>query len=229
MEQDSIDENLETLEAWYAEYMTQNDPTAAHDGPDSESLGLLEAYKAETLDLIGDIDVTDGFCSTCHTMLDNWPHLEGRDPSQVAMTDGSEGSGIDPYLPSTGLQPGAWIEHNNVVKYVLPCQGQIVRLEAASKKGCRFCGLALQAIKNDNRLLLYRLIDRRLHKLGKPSKISLVVWSWKPPGQEGNIIELGFPGRLFHRTDSFGPSTLFTTPDGNYCQLIKEFRSNPMF
>lgn len=229
MEQGSIDEDLQILDEWYTEYMKQEDPTAAFDASNSESLDSLEESEAEISQLMRDIDVTDGFCSTCHTMLDNWPHLEARDPFQVRMTDGNDGPRIYPYSPSTNLHPGDWIEQNRQVKYVLPCQGQIVRLEAASKNGCRFCGLALQAVKDDDRLVLYRLIERRLRRLGKPSKICLVVWSWRPPGQTANTIDLGFPGRLFHISHTFRPPSMFAVPDGKDCQLIKYSRFNPMF
>lgn len=91
MEPGNIEEDLDTLEEWYTEYMTLNDPTAAHDASDSESLDLLEAYEAEISQLLRDIDVTDGFCSTCHTMLNNWPHLKPQDLYRFDMTDRNEG------------------------------------------------------------------------------------------------------------------------------------------
>lgn len=230
MEQASIDDDLETLEQWYTEYMTQNDPTAIHDASDSEALDLLEASEAETLQLTRDIDVTDGFCSTCHTMLNNWPDFETPEERRVSMTDEIKGSIIRLYSPFTELYPGSLINHDDRIKFVLPCQGQIVRLDSAARKGCRFCGLTLQTIKDSNWLALYRIIERRLRILGKPSKISLVVDILDTQNRLYDCIQVGFPGRLFPVFASFNPPTLMAFHDGKYCQLIGHFRgSNLMF
>lgn len=221
MEQGSIDEDLATLEEWYTEYMTQEDPAVAIDTSKSESLDLLEAYEAETLQLMRGIDVIDGFCSTCHTMLDNWPDLEPWMEGQASMTDGDKGPRISPYSSSTDLYPGALIEHENRVKYVLPWQGQIARLDSAARKGCRFCALALQTVKDDDQLVLYRLIESRLCRLGKPSKISFVVYTMKDRARNYDIIDFGFPGRLFHECvishHVFRPPFLFVFRQGKSC------------
>lgn len=229
MEQSGIDEDLETLTKWYTAYMTQVELAEVLDAPDSESLDFLEAYEAEALHLMGDIDVTDGFCSTCHTMLDNWPDFEGQE-ERVVMTDGNKGPRIYPYSSSTDLNPGAWIEHDSRVKCVLPCQGQIVRLDSAARKGCRFCGLVLQTLKNRHWLVLYRFIERRLCRLGKPSKISFVVHTLENWGGKFDVIELGFPGRLFHRFEMIYLPRLYIFRHRDYCELAKCFRaSNPVF
>lgn len=123
MAQGRIDEDLKIVEGWYTEYMTQKDAAATRDPPDSESLDLVQASEAETLQLMREIDVTDGFCSTCHTMLDNWPDLEERGERLVAMNDGDNGPRIYPYSPSTTPNPATWVKLDYDVKYVLPCQG----------------------------------------------------------------------------------------------------------
>lgn len=230
MEQRSIDEYLEDLEEWYAQYMAQKDPTALPDLQDPESLDPPEQSEAETLQLMGDIDVTDGFCSICHTMLENWPNLEPRGEGQVPINDGNNGPRIYPYSPSTDLSPGDWIEDDNEVKYVLPFQGQIVRLDAATRKGCRFCGLALQELKRRDRLELYRLTERRLRRLGRSSTISLVVSTLTDRARTYDNMELGFPGRLFHGTGLFQPPKLFAFCGGKDCQSMKHTRPpDPMF
>lgn len=212
-----MDEDLETLEEWYTDYMTQTDPPSAFDASNSESPDLLEASEAKTLQLMRDIDVTNGFCSTCHTMLDNWPDLEPWKEGQVPMTDGDKAPRIFPYSPPTDLYPGAWIEHDRKVKCVLPFHGQIVQLDSAARKGCRFCGLALQTIKDRHFLVLYKLIERRLCRLGKSSKISFVVYTWKDRARTFDVIELGFPGRLFHEVGMSAPLRLFVFRQGKLC------------
>lgn len=230
MEQRSIDKYLEDLEEWYAQYTTQKDPIALPDLQDPESLDPPDQSEAETLQLMSDIDVTDGFCSICHTMLNNWPDLEPRGEGQVATNDGSNGPRVYPYSPSIDLSPGVWIEYDEDVKCVLACQGQIVRLDAATRKGCRFCGLALQELKRRDWLELYRLIERRLHRLGKPSAIPLVAYTWRDRARAFDVVELGFPGRLFHEDASYKPPRLFAFCDGKYCQSLKHTRPvNAMF
>ncbi|KAI7775306.1 hypothetical protein LA080_007066 [Diaporthe eres] len=72
MEQGTIDEDLESLEEWYAKSMTQGDPTKILDHPYSESLDI-DAIEAQVSTLMGEIDVTQSLCSICHSMLDNFP------------------------------------------------------------------------------------------------------------------------------------------------------------
>lgn len=186
--------------------MTQDDPTAIRNSTYVESLNLDE-IEAQTLDLTRDIDVTDGFCSTCHSMLDNWPDIwaapelqRQRDTSAI-----NNGRMWSPHPSSNGDNGECWMEEYGIT-YQMPCQGQTVRLDAATRKGCRCCGLILQTLKDQDWLSLYRMIEKRLDILGKSSKVSLVFYKFE--GHE-QILELRLPGKILKHFHPFIPIKLY--------------------
>lgn len=206
MDQGVIGQDLQALEEWYAEYITQKDPTATLDSSYVESLNLDE-IEAQTLGLMRDIDVTDGFCSICHSMLDNWPDIWAAQEKLVKQFGTSilnNGRMQIPQPPSNGGNHDCWIGEHGMI-YQMPCQGRTARLDAAARKGCRCCGLILQTLMDQDWLSLYRVIEKRLDRLGKFSKVSLVFYMFE--GCE-ETLELGLPGGLFSCFYSFLPIEL---------------------
>lgn len=213
MEEGSIEGDLQGLEQWYAEYMTQDDPVAAQDSTYTETIDLKE-IEARSLELTRDIEVIDGFCSVCYTMLDDWPDLTAEGEIQIAKAAANNRTTISPQSSSMNLVPGIWANSPNGPGFILPCQGQTVRLDSARRRGCLFCGLMLQRLEDSNCLDLYRRIERRLHVLGKPSTISLLltrIHAQGNPLSSSNQLELtiGFPGRLFWNSGLFSPIRLY--------------------
>lgn len=206
MDQDGIDQDLQYLEEWYAQYMTQNDPTATRNSTYVESLNLDE-IEAQVSGLMRDINVTDGFCSVCHSMLDNWPDIwtaaERLQRELGTSVAGSER--LQSQHPSSNRDNHEFWMRGHGIAYQMPCQGQTVRLDAATRKGCRCCGLILQTLKDQDWLSLYRMIEKRFDRLGKLSRVSLVFYMFE---SDQETLELGFPGRLFKPFYSFIPINL---------------------
>lgn len=215
MEEGSVEGVLRGLEQWYAEYMTQDNPVAAHDSTYTEALDL-EEIEARTVELMRDIEVIDGFCSVCHTMLDDWPDLTAEGETRIAKAVANNRTTISPQSSSMELVPGTWANSPHGPGFVLPCQGQTVRLDSARRRGCRCCGLLLQRLKDRNWLDLYRRIEMRLHMLGMPSTISLLLTRTDTQKHflsfnrlELTKLTLGFPGRLFWSSGLFYPIALY--------------------
>lgn len=226
MEQVSIDKDLQALEEWYADYMTRGHPdwTPFETLPNStytEKLDL-ESVEAQVLYTMQEIVVIDGFCSICRTMLDNWPDIYAKPDEKDAHVRPIENNGLAafPRSSSTDLNLGVWIEYPSGLAHGLPCQETTVRLDSATRKGCRCCALILQALKDRNKLELYRIIERRLQLLRKPFKSSLVVLV---EDEEDMLeIDLGFPGRPW-TSGSISLLTAFTQDEGR--KAIQDLRS----
>lgn len=223
MEEGCIEGDLLGLEEWYAEYMTQDNPVATQKSTYTETLDLNE-IEARTLESMRDIEVTDGFCSVCHTMLDNWPDLTAKRETQVAKAAGHKRTTISPQSSSKNLVPGNLADSPDGPGFVLPCHGQTVRLDSARRRGCRCCGLMLQRLEDLDCLDLYRCIERRLRILGKPSTISLLLT--RIDTQEHGIsssnrlvLTIGFPGRLFWNSGLFFPIRLYAVD----CEELRTF------
>lgn len=215
MEEGSIEGDLQGLEQWYAEYMTQDNPIAAQESTYTETVDLRE-IEARTLESTRDIEVTDGFCSVCHTMLDDWPDLTAEGEIQIAKAAANNRTTISPPSSSMNLAPGTWANSPNGPGFVLPCQGQTVRLDSARRRGCRCCGLMMQCLEGRNWIDLYRRIERRLHILGMTSTISLLLTRIDPRMHSSSFnrleltkLTLGFPGRLFWSSGLFYPVELY--------------------
>lgn len=216
MEQNKIDPDLRSLEEWYAEYMTQDNPVENSIYPESLNVDVIEA---RILDCMKHIEVTDGFCSICQAMLNNWPDTAAKEREiEIAKVAGNTGLITISHSLFTDLRPGLWIEHDGRASYVLPCQGQTVRLESSLRQGCRNCGLILQTLKDENWLPTYRKIEERLNILGKPSNISLLTY--KDEYATSGYLVLGFPGRIFDAFETFKPLTLRIFPYQGICKLI---------
>lgn len=157
--------------------MAKYNPVATDGSTHCDSLSL-DAIEAQISDAMSDIEVTDSFCSICRAMFDNWPDLEARSAErEFVKTEGTTGTGrkIRSRSPSIDGHSRYWFEYQGRVACVVPCQGHTVRLHVATRKGCRCCGLILQSLKDAGLLLKYTSIENRLHRLGRASKIILMV------------------------------------------------------
>lgn len=215
MEQDSIDEALGGLEERFARYMAQYTPAATDGSTHCDSLSL-DANEAQISDAMSDIEVTGSFCSICHAMFDNWPDLESRSAErEFVKTEGTTGTRrtMRPRSPSTDGHPGYWFKYQRRIACVVPCQGHTVRLYVATAKGCRCCGLILQSLKDTGLLSTYTSIETRLHRLGKDSKIVLMVCGGL---SNINFLKLGLPrepvGASHDYEDMDFPMTLHAYP-----------------
>lgn len=109
----------------------------------------LKSVEAHVLDTTQEIVVIDGFCSICRTMLNNWPDIYARPDEKDAHVRPIESDGLaaSPKSSSTDPNLGIWIEYPSGLAHVLPCQETTVRLDSATRKGCRCCTLILQALQ----------------------------------------------------------------------------------
>ncbi|KAF6822938.1 heterokaryon incompatibility protein [Colletotrichum plurivorum] len=185
-----------TEDDWYAKYIATRDISKdelRHSF--SEQLGYLEA---EVHDLALRVEVSDGFCSACRYMFDNWPsthpEVPDNDISQDAPTLGSNCS----TQPEKKLLRGAKGERG----VVLPWLADTASLECATKQGCRSCAFILQCIVEERLLVSYKAIERRLKGIGKPLGLTLVSMKWWEGGSQ--FLQLSFPGKGFDTLQQTG-------------------------
>jgi hypothetical protein len=127
-------------------------------------------------ELAADISVENRFCGDCQHLFAHWPDLgdpEAKDPSTKKNWPGS---GAD------------W-------KHTVARECHTLLLEAAARKGCRFCAFLVQMIRDSGLLETIRKIEVRLLQcLDKKAMASLAVQNW---GQNtAQLLWVNFPGKV---------------------------------
>lgn len=164
---------------WFQEYSLL-EPNKLY--KDSE---LLKAVNTDELDLdlieqrvqqsTPTTPLTNGFCSKCQEMFDNWPTL-GISPK---MTHESK--------PADFPHGEGW-----ETAVVRPCS--TFELEGATRAGCRFCTFLLHSLTATGMLETFRKVEIRLDHLGEDATTSLSVQNWgKSPVQ---ILWLNLPNKV---------------------------------
>ncbi|KAH8774790.1 hypothetical protein F5883DRAFT_547619 [Diaporthe sp. PMI_573] len=169
--------------------------------------GDNEAIEEQILEAMKHTTVIGGFCSTCQTMLDNWPDLEIANRelynTEAHLTERKDRSnpGTSLFSKDANLASRFWIGQHYHVLADLPCYEDVSRLLAGARHGCRFCGFILRRKKYGNRLEQFLKIHRGLQKLGKSSQIYMVVSSVTQnttrfgPSAAHYTLLVSFPGR----------------------------------
>ncbi|KAF6787307.1 heterokaryon incompatibility protein [Colletotrichum sojae] len=158
----------------------------------------VEDAKTDVRDPLWEVGVSDGFCSTCRYMFDNWPSthpgVPDSDISQKASIPGCNRS----KRTETKLLRGAKGERGAV----LPWRADTASLECATKQGCRSCACILQCIIEEHLLVSYRATEKRLQAVGKPARLTLVSMKWWEGGSQ--FLRLSFPGKGFDTLQQTG-------------------------
>ncbi|KAE8448134.1 hypothetical protein EG329_009738 [Mollisiaceae sp. DMI_Dod_QoI] len=149
------------LKEWLQEYMAVD---GNHLAKDSD---VIQAVKSDELDadfveqrireLAPEAPNTQGFCTKCQCLFDNWPTIGGSSTRE-------HDSRPDP-------NGGGW-EH----AVARPCN--TFELEASTRSGCRFCAFLLQSLKDTEILDTFRKIEARLYHLNENATSSLSIQNW---------------------------------------------------
>lgn len=178
MDRDDSEDSVATLEEWYSVYLNAEESEL---GPILKPLeaASLEFAEVRVAEAMKEMTVVGGFCSTCQSMLDNWPDLAQYDVlARIKQDSERRKSGISPVLHGHGSDSRFWIHPLHGVTVDLPYQDDIVRRTASARNGCKFCAIYIGFLKDlDDVYTIYVEIDRRLHKLGKSSQLHMAVSS----------------------------------------------------
>jgi hypothetical protein len=184
MPQHGLNESISATEEWYSTYMGMaEDDIDEFLSPLEMEPGDNEAIEEHILEAMKHTTVIGGFCSTCQTMLDNWPDLEIANRelynTEAHLTERKDRSnpGTSLFSKDANLASRFWIGQHYHVLADLPCYEDVSRLLAGARHGCRFYGFILRRKKYGNRLEQFLKIHRGLQKLGKSSQIYMVVSS----------------------------------------------------
>jgi hypothetical protein len=174
---DDLDSRVKGYKEWFREYMASDGDKI---GKDSE---LLKAVNSDELDgqfverriqeLTPKDPITNGFCSKCRNLFDNWPTLGGSSTIQ-------HGSKPDPLLKG-------W-EHGVAQSY------NTFEIEGSARVRCRFCTFLLQSLKDSEQLDTFRKIEVRLYHLDEKATASLSVQNWGTNPIQ--ILWLNLPGKV---------------------------------
>lgn len=146
---------------------------------------LIQAVQEDELDntstesciveLSQQVLVENGFCKDCQNLFDNWPDLD--DPETVcALTQKN--------WPGSGAH---W-------KHAVARDCHTLILEAASRKGCKMCGLIVQKMKDYNTLTTFRKLEARLLWLDVQKTASLSVQNSETHSVQ--ILWVNHPGKV---------------------------------
>lgn len=185
MAQDGSKDSAATLEEWCSLYLNAAD-TSSELGPLLKTLVTpepvhLEAAEVRVAEAMKEMTVAGGFCSTCQSILDNWPDLTQYN-IRARLAEEAEGrkSGTYPMSHSSGSDSRFWIHPQHGTTVDFPYHEDIVRRMASARNGCKLCALIISCLRHNGALNLYIEIDRRLHKFGKSSQIYMATSSWPP-------------------------------------------------
>jgi hypothetical protein len=146
--------DMASLRSWYAEYRTgELRDSCRRRAPvlailDGDILDL-DSIQKRVLSLASCMPTFDNFCDRCQIILDNWPVLRDL---------------VDTSTLAENYQLVEW--HS------------ILYVEAAARKGCRFCSTMMRQLSN-NDLHDLRCVETRLELLGVVTRPTISVWSDK--------------------------------------------------
>jgi len=173
------------LNAWYEEYkaVPANTLNAQHTVIQAVQDDSLDqnAIEQGILSLITNITVSGRFCSDCSFLLSHWPDLG--DPTAVD--------------PSTQRNwPGSGADW----KHAVARECHTLLLQAAARKGCRFCAFLMQMIRDAGLWDIFRKVEARMVWLGDKGeekgkeKASLSVQNWGE--NKAQLLWVNYPGKV---------------------------------
>jgi hypothetical protein len=126
--------------------------------------------------LAANISVENRFCTDCQHLFAHWPDLGDPSAKDPSTKKNWPGSGAD------------W-------KHTVARECHTLLLEAAARKGCRFCAFLVQMIRDSGLLETIRKIEvRLLQGLDEKAMASLSVQNW---GQNtAQLLWVNFPGKV---------------------------------
>jgi hypothetical protein len=176
--QDSNAPQLPQLQAWHAEYIAASqdiqsaDPVVQAVQSDELSDAVIEKCVTQ---LALDSQVTGRFCSDCHELFTNYPDLGA---------PGIEDPDTQRCWPGSGAD---WA-------HAVAREVHTLVLEAAARKGCKFCGFLLQMLRDFDVLDTFRKVEGRLAALGSVETASLSVQNWGTNAAQ--LLWLSLPGKV---------------------------------
>lgn len=186
MEQDDVDDCVSALEEWYSMYtnLVERDIHTTLE-PIKLAPQDFEAVEHDIAQAMKDITVVDGFCSTCQTMLDNWPEsvMKKRKgyifdaDNRLVKAEAKSSPETSSFSRSPSPDPSYWKQRSHGPIVELPSHEDLIGRMAGSKNGCKFCSLIVGSIEHEGRLESYTKIDRMLRKLGISSHIYMTTMS----------------------------------------------------
>ncbi|OAL44083.1 HET-domain-containing protein [Pyrenochaeta sp. DS3sAY3a] len=170
---------ISDLREWYQAYLALD--AACLD----REHALIQAVQEDELDdtstesciveLSQKVLVENGFCKDCQNLFDNWPDLGDPEPICFMTEKNWPGSGAD------------W-------KHAVARDCHTLILEAASRRGCKMCGLIVQLMKDYDTLDTFRKLEARLRWLDVQKTAPLSVQN--SGTSSGQIIWVNYPGKV---------------------------------
>jgi hypothetical protein len=167
------------LHEWHEEYKA-----VSANQLNSEHL-VIQAVQADEFDenaieqciteLAADISVDDRFCGDCQHLLDHWPDLGDPDVKD----------------PSTQLN---WPGSGANWKHTVARECHTLLLEAAARRGCKFCAFLVQMIRDAGLLETFRRLETRMQWLGEEAMASLSLQNWGI--NTAQILWVNYPGKV---------------------------------
>jgi hypothetical protein len=203
------------LQNWYNGYLEADDVSICCQ-PLADVVLDEELIEQQISNASRCIEIADGFCCVCQTVFDTWPYgmrhpgeSKVRNPVNVKKEtetksphsqETDSGLGIEP-LPHFG-KCLAWRWHPGGGDVVtLNTRPDTISLEASARAGCRSCAFFFQSIVAQGLLHLFRVIEKRLDMLKKPSRASHMVSKWSDE-LWAYFGWYGFPGKCDHEWDT---------------------------
>ena len=167
------------LHKWHKEYKA-----VPANQLDSQHL-IIQAVQADSLDknaiedgiakLAADISVENRFCGDCQRLFDRWPDLGDPDVKDPSTQLNWPGSGAD------------W-------KHIVAREFHTLLLEAAARRGCKFCAFLVQMIRDADLLETFRRLEARMQCLGEEEMASLSLQNWGI--NTAQILWVNYPGKV---------------------------------
>jgi hypothetical protein len=154
--------NLSQLQSWHKDYKAADDYLTLKTGVVQDvQLDTIDEQTVETCiaQLTDGIHVAKRFCADCQHLFDDWPDLGDPHVKDLSTQRHWPGSGAD------------W-------KHTIARQCHTLVLEAAARKGCRFCAFLVEILRDAGGLDIFRKLERRLSILGDEAMASLSLQDW---------------------------------------------------
>jgi hypothetical protein len=176
--------NSQQLHEWHEEYKAV--PASRLDSKHT----IIQAVQADELnstavemcitELAADISVENRFCGDCQHLFNHWPDLGDPDAKDPRTQVNWPGSGAD------------W-------KHVVARECHTLVLEAAARRGCKFCAFVVQMIRDAGLLETFRRLEARMLWLGdeeekEMEKASLSVQNWGM--NTAQLLWVNYPGKV---------------------------------
>ncbi|KAF1959164.1 HET-domain-containing protein [Byssothecium circinans] len=174
----SIALDSQEVEDWHARYkaaglwvLQLEHPVIKEIQSDKLDDNALENCIAE---LSKDITIKNRFCTDCQHLFDNWPDRD--DPQVEGSTKGANRS-----------------EHGIMWMHAIERKHHTLVMEAAARRGCRFCGFIIQMMRDGELLEIFRRVEARLEVVDDKAWSALSASGWNNYAQP---LGLSLPGKV---------------------------------